>query len=80
MTPTAQASSRERYVFIDALRGFACLGVLVYHLFFNTVMIEPIKLAFPAFILKLVSYGTYGVQIFFVLSGFVIAHSLHHTL
>lgn len=79
MTSTASSTSQERYVFIDALRGLACLGVLVYHLFFNTVMIEPIKLAFPAFITNLVSYGTYGVQIFFVLSGFVIAHSLRRT-
>lgn len=78
-TSTPPEPTRERFVFIDALRGIACLAVLVHHLFFNTLVIEPLRQITPSFITWLAFCGTYGVQIFFVLSGFVIAHSLRET-
>lgn len=79
MDGTSKFQSGERYVFIDALRGLACLGVLLHHVFFNTVMIEPLRVVFPQFVTEIMHRGSHGVQVFFVLSGFVIAHSLRST-
>src|SRR4051794_29974124 len=65
-----------RYVFIDALRGIACLGVLFHHLLHNTVLEVTLRKVLPAFVQAAFGYGARGVQIFFIISGFVIAHSL----
>jgi hypothetical protein len=54
-----------RYHFIDELRGIAALGVTLSHL----VWLLP----YP---LPLLEYGMHGVEVFFVISGFVIAYSL----
>lgn len=65
-------SSRRLYE-LDALRGIAALLVVIFHytsryeeLFIKTEMEFPFR----------VSYGHYGVQLFFVISGFVIYMSL----
>ncbi len=73
---TARAPAKERFVLIDALRGIAALGVLFYHIVNNTVMATVYYGSWPAPLLLLSRLGSYGVSIFFVLSGLVIAHSL----
>ena len=67
-----------RYTLIDALRGVAALLVLLHHLIHNSIMEVTLRRILPTFLLILSDYGAYGVQIFFVLSGFVIAHSLRN--
>lgn len=76
--PNAASSgdTRERYVFIDALRGIAALGVLFHHMLHNSVMEATLRRVLPSPLVQLSFFGAYGVQVFFVLSGFVIAHSL----
>jgi peptidoglycan/LPS O-acetylase OafA/YrhL len=69
-------SSLPRFVFIDALRGIAAFAVLFHHLMHNSIMGVPLQRIVPAFITEINRYSALGVQIFFVLSGFVIAHSL----
>ncbi len=54
-----------RFAFIDGLRGLASLGVALSHL----VWLLP----YP---LPLLEYGMHGLEVFFVISGFVIAHTL----
>ncbi|MFC4312573.1 acyltransferase family protein [Steroidobacter flavus] len=68
------ASSSARFEFIDGLRGVAALLVAIAHLADAASDRHPGILG-PG-IAELASFGRYGVQIFFVLSGFVIAHSL----
>ncbi len=65
----------ERYVFIDALRGLAALAVV----FFHAKQGQHLDALYPHIAWPftfLFSHGALGVQVFFVLSGFVIAHSM----
>ena len=55
--------TQKRYDVLDGLRGVAAVGVLIYH--FGTRLGAPV----------LVSHGYLAVDFFFILSGFVIAHS-----
>jgi peptidoglycan/LPS O-acetylase OafA/YrhL len=78
MTPTKPHPTHFR--FLDALRGIASLWVFIYHLKgwnqFNLVLDRlPDWFKVVAF-----DWGEQSVMIFFVLSGFVIAHALNHAI
>ena len=69
IVPNGEAVSQTpRFMFIDGLRGLASLGVALSHL----VWLLP----YP---LPLFEYGMHGLEVFFVISGFVIAHTLRRT-
>jgi peptidoglycan/LPS O-acetylase OafA/YrhL len=53
----------------------AALGVAGFHLYFQNAD-EPLKAMLPAIVDTLVYAGSYGVQLFFVISGFVVALTL----
>lgn len=72
----SQVKNSRRLEFLDGLRGVAALGVIFFH--FNGTLKDHGVFVVPAFIDFLCELGHYGVQIFFVLSGFVIAYSLRH--
>lgn len=76
MTPAT--SEPQRYQFVDALRGLAALGVLLAHAYHSTVMVKAFDTFVPPGVGHLLGFGVLGVPIFFVLSGFVIAHSLRN--
>ena len=71
-----ESTSRKasRFEYIDGLRGVAATMVAVGHLAGAAEAKHPGILG-PG-VMQLAEYGRYGVQIFFVLSGFVIAHSV----
>jgi peptidoglycan/LPS O-acetylase OafA/YrhL len=62
-----------RFTLVDALRGLAAISVVLYH---ATGQIVALAALMPAWLYVLLSSGKLGVAIFFVISGFVIAHSL----
>lgn len=66
----------QRLKFLDGLRGIAALSVVLYHhyLFLNSATSMTFPYPLEAFLLN----GHLGVQIFFVLSGFVIAYSMRN--
>lgn len=70
-----------RFVTIDGLRGVAALAVVFYH-FFEAINRSAPGWA-PTYVAGVFQRGYLGVDIFFVLSGFVIAYSVRqgeHTL
>ena len=68
--------SQRRFFFVDALRGIAALSVVLFHAIAAGHVAEFIS-SLPYPIVFVLRHGEFGVAIFFVLSGFVIAHSLY---
>ena len=69
--------SSARISSLDALRGIAALAVVLYHytfrynaLYGHNFSLEP---------LSVLKYGHLGVQLFFIISGFVIYLSIENT-
>lgn len=61
---------KEHIKILDFLRGIAALGVVLYH--FATAL-PTLRLDVMS---EILSYGKYGVQVFFVISGFIIPLSM----
>ena len=74
---TSDPNEQTRLIFLDSLRGIAALSVVLFHIHSLTNLALPGS--FPLYIEKILSQGYLGVQIFFVLSGFVIAYSIRHS-
>ena len=69
----------QRFTFLDALRALAATGVAAYHIGRYGPVAHAAQEAMPRWLESSLKYGWVGVQIFFVLSGFVIAYSLRAT-
>ncbi len=63
---------KSRLLALDGIRGFAALSVVISHIGFNTraVIDSPIVL----YVFRIFSAGPTAVQLFFVLSGFLMAY------
>ena len=60
---------------LDNLRGIAAWSVCLYHFICTTIGF----INHDSFIYKVFSFGSYGVHLFFVISGLVIPWSLYHS-
>ena len=63
---------KEQIKGLDFLRGIAALAVVIFH--FGNAALLTLK---PNYLTEVSSYGKYGVQIFFVISGFIIPYSMY---
>jgi peptidoglycan/LPS O-acetylase OafA/YrhL len=66
-SPTSHA---ERLAYLDGMRGLAILLVLFYHAYFRWIDRVPFGDAYTGIVLF--EYGWLGVNLFFMISGFVI--------
>jgi peptidoglycan/LPS O-acetylase OafA/YrhL len=76
----APAKPKERFLFIDGLRALAALGVMCHHLYSAGELEGPLKTVFPGPLKWIFVQDLQRVQVFFVISGFVIAWSLRNML
>lgn len=79
ITPHLSPGPRKpRLVFLDGLRGVAVLSVLICHFFVPEIstIAAALSAALPASVPPLLLHGDLGVEIFFVLSGFVISYTV----
>ena len=68
-------TEKRRFVFLDGLRGIAATWVVLFHAYTAHHM-DGLRPFMPRPLQTLFQSGSFGVQIFFVLSGFVIALSV----
>lgn len=67
--------SKGRLLELDSIRGLAALAVVFYHFFYRYNTLYEHDLAYISF----ASFGIYGVNLFFMVSGFVIYWTLNRT-
>ncbi len=65
-----QASNAQRMEGIQKLRGLAALAVTLYHCSLN------VRIPWPHGFVSAADFGKFGVQAFFVISGFILPYSL----
>jgi peptidoglycan/LPS O-acetylase OafA/YrhL len=69
-------AAAPRFAFLDGLRGLAALGVCCYHIERYAPYREEVANVTPEVLTEVVRHAWCGVQVFFVISGFVIAYCL----
>ncbi|MDN5813468.1 acyltransferase family protein [Arthrobacter sp. AOP36-A1-22] len=78
-TPSRPPRGKGRMALLDGLRLVAAVGVILYHYtawHHGYWGVEPAKAAWP-YLSRLTVFGNMGVQLFFVISGFVILLSAY---
>jgi peptidoglycan/LPS O-acetylase OafA/YrhL len=75
MPSVATVSDRGRVEVLDLLRLIAVLAVMMYHYCFRGAAADGFTTTSLVEFVPIAKYGYLGVQMFFVISGFVIAYS-----
>jgi exopolysaccharide production protein ExoZ len=72
-TQVTQNKPHGAYLSLDAWRGAACVWVVMYHV--RNLIVEHDADAAHTLLFIISSFGEHGVDIFFVISGYCIAHA-----
>lgn len=72
----ASAFANSKFKLIQALRGIAAMWVVLHHAYWGRHVVDLYAALPPELAQTLFLRGFFGVEIFFVLSGFIIAHSV----
>jgi len=72
--PPVKGKAKSHIEILDFLRGLAALGVVLFH--FSGSALPTIK---PNALTDFFSWGMLGVQVFFVISGFIIPYSMYRS-
>lgn len=75
--PSREIKKPSRFTFVDALRGIAALWVALFH-FYGGVRTGATSPLFWRPVDFFFAHGNAGIEIFFVISGFVIAYSVRN--
>lgn len=75
-SPTKPNHAPQRFGMIDGLRGLAAIAVVIHHIIWFSPWDSLGSEAATEWFYRIGYWGKCGVPIFFVISGFVIAHSL----
>lgn len=67
-----------RMLAVDALRGYAAVGVVVFHLFYNSAQADAFATALPPWVYAVPGLLRSGVAVFFVISGLVIGYTTYN--
>jgi peptidoglycan/LPS O-acetylase OafA/YrhL len=79
MAGTADESTTGRHIpALDGLRGTAVLMILFFHLYWSNT--DPVGNALVRFVAHMRALCWVGVDLFFVLSGFLLTGILYDTL
>ncbi|MDB5799416.1 MAG: putative rane protein [Rhodocyclales bacterium] len=73
-------SQRPRVLWLDPLRFVAALAVMLYHFGFRGYAADSLSVMPYPFLAGLAKYGFLGVDLFFLISGFVILMTAERTL
>ncbi len=73
-------ASKHQLLFLQGLRGLAALGVVLFHFTTCAPAATALPSAIPSSILWVIAHFNRGVELFFVLSGFVMAYSQRREL
>jgi peptidoglycan/LPS O-acetylase OafA/YrhL len=76
MNEPRRSEERVRFRTIDGLRGIAALAVVLFHV--NVALFQTYGSWVSSDLAALMEHGFLGVDVFFVMSGFVIAYSVRN--
>lgn len=68
--------SNERVWALDGLRGLAAIAVVAYHYLYRAGELYPDEIGAPE---PWIQWGSYGVQLFFLISGYVVFNSARNS-
>jgi peptidoglycan/LPS O-acetylase OafA/YrhL len=71
----SSAPNNRRVEVLDLLRALAVAGVLLFHYGFRGAAADDFTETSLPGLIPIIKYGYFGVQLFFIISGFVIAYS-----
>ena len=73
-----QSTDSRRFTLIDAMRGLGALAIACYHIYRYTPQQKLVDGVLPGAVPYLFRHGWIGVQMFWVIAGFVLVYSLRN--